>query len=179
VEATQEHEPNPEAIAWYLARSERLLDDLKERVQLLLARCGQLAGFSGAVLALVGGNAASIIEAVQGGARRVVGTALLVGSLALIAAFVTALSGISGQRDVADISAREAVNYLFPRFTTERDLWRVQLRTIKGVVAAIEATTQQVDAVDRAASWSGRFLLAGLAAVGTAMGILMVVVTSR
>ncbi len=179
MDPSEDREPNPEAIAWYLSRSERLLDDLKERVQLLLARCGQLAGFSGAVLALVGGTAASIIEAVHGGARRVVGAALLIGSLALVAAFVTALSGISGQRDVADISAREAVNYLFPRFTTERDLWRVQLRTIKGVVAAIEATTHQVDAVDRAANWAGRFLLGGLAAVGTALGILMIVVTLR
>jgi hypothetical protein len=48
--------PNPEAIAWYVEKSERLLDDLRERVLAQRARGGQLAGFSGAVLALVVAN---------------------------------------------------------------------------------------------------------------------------
>ena len=58
-------EPNPEAIAWYVKRSEDLLDDLRDRVRLLRTRGGQLAGFSGAVLALAGANVVSVL-----GARR-------------------------------------------------------------------------------------------------------------
>lgn len=45
---------NPEAIAWYLVRSEGLLEELRKRVESLRTHGGQLAGFSGAVLALAG-----------------------------------------------------------------------------------------------------------------------------
>ena len=38
--------PNPEAITWYVQRSEDLLDDLRERVQSLRTRGGQLAGYT-------------------------------------------------------------------------------------------------------------------------------------
>ncbi len=177
MEASREREPNPEAIAWYLARSERLLDDMRERVRALLSRCGQLAGFSGAVLALVGANAASILSALRSGARETAGLALLLGSLALVAAFITALRGSSVPSGVSDVSAREAAGYLLPRFIREPDLWRVQLRTIKTLVIAIDATTQQADAIDRAVRWAARFFLFGLAAVGAALSILLVVVT--
>lgn len=53
---------DPETIAWYLQRSEALLDDLRERVQVLRARGGQLAGFAGAVLAPAGANLLDLIE---------------------------------------------------------------------------------------------------------------------
>ena len=39
----QDRKPNPEAIAWYVTRAEDLLDDLRERVQSLRSRGGQLA----------------------------------------------------------------------------------------------------------------------------------------
>jgi len=54
--AAVERVPNPEAIAWYVQRAENLLDDLRDRVQSLRSRGGQLAGFSGAVIALAGAN---------------------------------------------------------------------------------------------------------------------------
>jgi hypothetical protein len=177
VDGDAAREPNPEAVAWYLSRSERLLDDLRERVRALLSRCGQLAGFSGAVLALVGADATSILTTLRGGAREADGLALLIGSVALLAAFVTALRGSSVHRGISDVSAREAAGYLLPRFTREPDLWRVQLRTVKTLVTAIDATTQQVDAIDRAVAWSSRFFLTGLAAVGAALAIVVAVVT--
>ncbi len=179
METSPSRQPNPEAIAWYLLRSERLLDELREEVQSLLLRASQLAGFSGAVLTLVGANAAAILATLDSGSRVVAGVALLCGSSALIAAFLTALSGSSVRGAASDISAREAAGYLLPRFTCEPDLWRVQLRTIDALVAVIDVMTQQVDAVDRAVIWAGRFFLAGLLAVGVALGILVVVVTFR
>jgi hypothetical protein len=39
--------PNPEAIAWYVEKSENLLRDLRDRVQAVRARGGQLAGSLG------------------------------------------------------------------------------------------------------------------------------------
>jgi hypothetical protein len=177
VDADEDRQPNPAAIAWYLKRSERLLDELREEAQSLLLRASQLAGFSGAVLTLVGANATSILATLHSAVRNVAGVALLIGSFALIAAFVTALSGSSVRGGVADVSARDAAGYLLPRFTCEPDLWRVQLRAIKALVTAIDMTTQQVDVIDRAVVWAGRFLLLGLAAVATALGILVIVVT--
>lgn len=179
MEASQKHEPNPEAIAWYLARSERLLDDIGDRVQALRARGGQLAGFSGTVLALAGASAAPMLRELSSVARIGAGVALLTGSLFLIAAFVIALRGTSTPRAVSDISVREAANYATDRFTREPDLWRVQLRTIKALVAAIDATGQQGDAVARAVTWAGRCFLFGLAGVGLALGILVSVEAIR
>jgi hypothetical protein len=70
-----------------------------------------------------------------------------------------------------------AAGYLLPRFIGEPDLWRVQLRTVKALVTAIDGTTQQVDAINRAVAWATRFFIAGLTSVGIALAILILVVT--
>lgn len=172
-----ERPPNPEAIAWYVERAEDLLDDLRERVQSLRSRGGQLAGFSGAVLALVGANAESILAALHEAARVAAGTALLVGAICLIAAFVTALRGTLLPHLVSDISAEEVANYTTERFTHEPDLWRVHIRTIRGLLISIDSTTRQGDKAAQAVMWAGRLFLVGLLAVGIALAILVAVVT--
>jgi hypothetical protein len=169
--------PNPEAIAWYVHRAEDLLDDLRGRVQSLRSRGGQLAGFSGAVIALVGANAESMLDAVRHVARAAIGVSLLAGTILLILAFVTALRGTLLPQLVSDISAREVANYLTDRFSHEPDLWRVQMRTIRGLLDSIESTTRQGDKAAQAVSWAGRFFLAGLSAVGIALAILISVVS--
>ena len=116
--AATEAVPNPEAIAWYVQRAENLLDDLRDRVQSLRSRGGQLAGFSGAVIALAGANAESMLDAVHHAARVAIGISLLVGTIMLIAAFVTALRGTLLPQLVSDISAKEVANYITERFTT-------------------------------------------------------------
>ncbi len=170
-------EPNPEAIAWYVKRAEGLLDDLRERVQSLRSRGGQLAGFSGAVIALVGANAESMLEAVHHAARIASGMALLAGTIFLVLAFVTALRGTLLPGLVSDISAQEVANYTTERFTHEPDLWRVQIRTINGLLISIDSTTRQGDRAAKAVALAGRFFLAGLSAVGAALAILIAVVT--
>ena len=134
-------DPNPEAIAWYVKKSERLLDDLRARVLALRTRGGQLAGFSGAVLALAGANAESVLGALNGAARDVAGASLLVGSLFLIAALAAALRGSLLPQLVSDISATEVANYTSERFTHEPDLWRIQVRSIHGLLSSIESMT--------------------------------------
>lgn len=172
-----EREPNPAAIAWYVERAENLLDDLRERVQSLRSRGGQLAGFSGAVLALIGANAESMLAALHGSARVTAGTALLVGAMCLTAAFVTALRGTLLPHLVSDISAEEVANFTTERFTHETDLWRVHVRTIRGLLISIDSTTRQGDKAARAVMWAGRLFLVGLLAVGITLAILVVVVT--
>jgi hypothetical protein len=169
--------PNPEAIAWYVQRAEDLLDDLRERVQSLRSRGGQLAGFSGAVIALAGANAESMLDAVHHAARVAIGISLLVGTIMLIAAFVTALRGTLLPQLVSDISAKEVANYITERFTHEPDLWRVHIRTVRGLLKSIDSTTRQGDKAAQAVMWAGRFFLAGLSAVGVALAILISVVS--
>lgn len=169
--------PNAEAIAWYVKRAEDLLDDLRERVQSLRSRGGQLAGFSGAVIALVGGNAESMLDAVHGAARVASGVSLLLGTILLIAAFITALRGTLLPNLVSDISAEEIANYTTERFTHEPDLWRVHIRTINGLLISISSTTKQGDKAADAVRLAARFFLVGLLAVGVALAILVAVVT--
>lgn len=176
-EAQAARQPNAEAIAWYVNRAEDLLDDLRERVQSLRSRGGQLAGFSGAVIALVGANAESMLDAVHNAARVAIGISLLLGTILLIAAFLTALYGTLLPNLVSDISAEEIANYTTERFTHEPDLWRVHIRTINGLLISIASTTKQGDKAADAVRLAARFFLVGLLAVGVALAILVAVVT--
>jgi hypothetical protein len=145
--------PNPEAIAWYLKRSEDLLSDLRDRVQALRTRGGQVAGFSGAVLALAGANVVSVLETLHGIARDCAAFSLLVGLLFLIVALVTTLRATLMRELVSDLSAAEVANYTSGRFTHEPDLWR--------------------DEVAWALQRAELFFLVGLSAVGVAFATLI------
>jgi hypothetical protein len=169
--------PNPEAIAWYVKRSEDLLDDLRDRVQSLHIRGAQLAGFSGAVLALAGTNVESLLGTLHGVARDCAGLSLLVGVLLLISSLVTALRGTLVPALVSDVSAEEVSNYTTERFTHEPDLWRVQIRMIRSLLDAIELTTVEGDEAARAVRNAEYSFLTGLFSVGVAFGILIAVVT--
>jgi cytochrome c biogenesis factor len=170
-------DPNPEAIAWYVEKSEGLLSDLRARVLALRSRGGQLAGFSGAVLALIGANAESILDALHGTARGAAGVSLLAGSLLLVASLATALRGTLLPQPVSDISAKEVANYTSARFTNEPDLWRVHLRAIQSLLAAIVSMTEHVDSAARFVERAEYFFFAGLFTVGAAFATLIVEVT--
>jgi hypothetical protein len=142
--------PNPEAIAWYVKRTEDLLDDLRGRVQSLRIRGTQLAGFAGAILALAGANVESVLAALHGVARDCAGISLLIGLLLLVASLVAALRGTLSPTLVSDVSAEEVSNYTVERFTHEPDLWRVQVRMIRSLLKAIEVTTVEGDEAARA-----------------------------
>ena len=164
---------NPEAIAWYLKRSEGLLEDHRERVKSLRSHGRQLAGFSGAVLALAGADAHSIIAGLHGVARSSAGVSLLIGTLLLIVASVAALRGVAIPRVMSDLVAGEVANYTMDRFVCEPDLWRVHLRTIRGLVISIESTTRLGDATARAVGMAEHLFFVGLSLVGIALAILV------
>jgi hypothetical protein len=166
--------PNPEAIAWYLKRSEALLGEMRGQVQSLHARGAQVAGFSGAVLALAGANVGSVLATLQGTSRGCAGLALLVGIALLVAALVTALRGT---KLFLDVSIGEIANYTSERFICEPDLWRVQVRTIHGLLDAIESIVFQADRTARALRKAEYSFIAGLFSAGTALAILIVEVT--
>lgn len=144
--AAEHREPNPEAIAWYVGQAEGLLNELRSRVQSLRSRGGQLAGFAAAVIAIVGGNADLILRSLNGVPRDVAGVALLLGMILLIGALATSILGAPFRpRLVSDISAQEVANYPTEAFTHEPDLWRIHIRTIRGLLVSIEATTRTDD----------------------------------
>ncbi len=166
-------EPNPEAIAWYLQKSEGLLGDLRDRVQSLRTRGGQLAGFAGAILALVGANAEGILDVLHGPAREAAGASLLIGSLLLICSLTTALRGTVLPQLTSDISATEVSNYTSERFTREPDLWRVHLRVIHSLLVSIESTARYVDRAAALVEKAEYFFLSGLFTVGIAFATLI------
>lgn len=170
-------DPNPEAIAWYVEKSEGLLGDLRDEVQSFRARGGQLAGFSGAVLALAGSNADSILHALHGAARDIAGASLLIGFILLIASLVAALRGTLLPRPVTDISPSEVANFAARRFTQEADLWRIHVRAIHGLSLSIEAMARQADVAAQAVEKVEYFFLAGLFSVGASLGTLVAVTT--
>jgi hypothetical protein len=170
-------EPNPEAIAWYVKRSEDLLDDLRDRVRVLRTRGGQLAGFSGAVLALAGANVVSVLSALDGLARDCAGVALLIGVILLVASLVTALRGTPAPGFASDLSAKEVANYTVDRFIREPDLWRVHVRTIRGLLDEIEMVTLQSDRAAQVVRKAEYLFLTGLVSVGMVIGTSIVAVT--
>lgn len=168
---------NPEAVAWYLERAEGLFDDMRDRVGALRARGGQLAGFSGAVITLVGTNADGILEGLDGPARESAGIALLLGMATLISAFVVALRGAQLAYVVTELSEAEIVNYTTDRFVREADLWRVQIRVLRAMLASIGLATHQRDRAGEAIASAGKLFLVGLFSVGVALFILISVRT--
>lgn len=64
----------------------------------------------------------------------------------LVASPVTALRGT---KLFLDVSIGEIANYTSERFICEPDLWRVQVRTIHGLLDAIESIVFQVDRTAR------------------------------
>ncbi len=129
------------------------------------------------MLALAGANADLILDSLHGAARGCAGASLLVGALSLIASLVVALRGTPVPQAVADVSAEEVANYASDRFVLEPDLWRVQLRTIRGLLDMIEVVTRQGDAAAQAVRAAEYFFLVGLFSVGVALATLVVVVT--
>jgi hypothetical protein len=168
---------NPEAIAWYLGRSEDLLGDLRERAQSQRTRGGQIAGFSGAVVALAGANLGAVLGGLHGAVRDFAGGSVLVGVLFLILSVITVLRGTVQPTLRFGISVEEVANYTSKRFTDEPDLWRVHLRTIHGLLELIELTTEQGEGLGRAVGKAEYFFLAGLFAVGIAFATFVAVVT--
>jgi hypothetical protein len=168
---------NPEAIAWYLSRSEDLLRDMRDHIRSLRTRGGQLAGFSGAVLALAGANVDSVLGSLHGVTRDLAGGSLLIGFLLLALSLVTVLRGTVLPGWTVASSVEEVANYTTERFTQEPDLWRVHLRTISTLRDAIESTTRQEDEAERSVKNAEYFFLSGLFTVGLAFATLILVVT--
>lgn len=171
-------EPNPEAIAWYVAQAEAALGDLQVRVQAIRSRAGQLAGFAAAVIVLVGGNADRIVGGLVGAPRIVAGVALLAATALFVASIGSAVFSIPlRSQSIFDVSGREVANYATARFTHEPDLWRVHVRTIRGHLISIDATTRAGDRAVKTLRWAGLLFFAGLVSAAFALAILVTEVT--
>lgn len=173
-EDTPERLPNAGAVGWYMEQAERQLDERRERAAGLRERGGTLAGFAGVLLALVGANAADILTELGPCVRIFVGV-LLACAITLLAASVawTVLRVILPVRSPS-ISSDEVGNYASERFTHEPDLWRVQVRTLKGIHPAIEKATEITDEAGNALNVAAVLFVAGLFAAALALVILVI-----
>ncbi|HEX6781309.1 MAG TPA: hypothetical protein VF125_04680 [Solirubrobacterales bacterium] len=166
-------DPNPVAIAWYVEEAQRLLEDQQRRAESLRTRGGQVAGFGAVFLALIGANAAKILESVTGCTGTAIGVALLSASACLAVSVVVAVVGVIKPQPFASISADEITNYLTDRFLNEPDLWRVHVRSLRGLETATRDAQDGGNAAARAINISLYAFLAGLAFSVVAVGILI------
>jgi hypothetical protein len=166
-------EPNPAAIAWYVEDAQRLLEDQQRRAESLRTRGGQVAGFGAVLLALIGGNVAQILGAVDGWDGIAVGVALLGAALCLATSVVVAVVGVIKPQPFATISADEVTNYLSDRFLDEPDLWRVQVRSLRALEKAVSDAQNGGNAATKAINLSLYAFLAGLGFSVIALGTLI------
>jgi hypothetical protein len=165
---------NPQAIAWYVEEAQRLLEDQQRRAESLRSRGGQIAGFGAAVLALIGGNATKLLDALDGCTRTLVGVALIAAAFCLAAAVAIAIWGALRPKIFAAISAEEITNYTSERFLTEPDLWRVHVRSLHALGDASASAQDAGNSAAKAIEWSLRTFLAGLAFSLLAIATLLV-----
>ena len=154
--------PNAEAIAWYVEEAQRLLEDQQRRAESLRTRGAQIAGFGAAVLALIAGNAATILEASEGSARVVIGSMLFASGVSLVAAVAIAIWGVMRPFPFAALGADEITVYRTERFLTESDLWRVHLRSLDALEKVTREAQEDANAATAAITTSLYALLIGL-----------------
>lgn len=69
------------------------------------------------LLALIGGNAATVLRDVNGGVRVVIAVALIVGAACLVASVAGVVVGVNKHREYATTSGDEIANYLTIHFS--------------------------------------------------------------
>jgi hypothetical protein len=166
-------EPNPAAIAWYLEESQRLLEDQQRRAESLRTRGGQIAGFAAAVLALIGGSAATMLEAAAGSVRVVIGTTLFLAMLCLAAAVAVAIWGVMRPQPYVALGADEITVYTSERFLSEPDLWRAQLRSLHALEGMTRGAQEDGNATAASILISLHAFLAGLGFSSISLGTLI------
>jgi len=166
-------EPNPVAIAWYVEEAQRLLEEQQRRAESLRTRGGQIAGFGAAVLALIGGNASTILIPSDGFARVVIGGSLFVAAICLAAAIAVAIWGVILPRPFTAIASDEIANYTSDRFLVEPDLWRVHIRSLRALEEAAREMEENGNTASAAIGVSLYAFLAGLAFSLISLGTLI------
>jgi hypothetical protein len=166
-------EPNPRAIAWYVEEAQRVLEDQQRRAESLRTRGGQIAGFGAAVLALIGANVTRLLAALGGTAHTVVGIGFIAAVVCLAAAVAVAIWGALKPRIYAAISSDELQLYGTDRFLNEPDLWRVHVRSLRGLEEATASAQAAGNSAARAIEWSLRAFLVGFGFALVAIVILI------
>jgi ABC-type glycerol-3-phosphate transport system permease component len=164
---------NSEAIASYVEEAQRLLEEQQRRAESLQTRAGQIAGFGAVLLALLGGNAATILHEVHDG-RTEVAVLLIAATLFLAVSVAVAVIGVSSLQSYASIAAEEVGNYLTDPFLDAPELWRVQVRSLRALRRAIEDAQERGNAVLKSITISLYSLLVGLALAVVAIAVLTV-----
>jgi hypothetical protein len=125
---------DPETVEWATKNARELVHEESDRIQALDAKAGQLAGFSGVVLALLGSLAKDAFTRDLG----CVGDPVFAGAYFLAAAMlaVTILwlvfSAIKPQRFIA-IGAKELERYLVDERLLSAKPWALQIRTLRAL----------------------------------------------
>jgi hypothetical protein len=159
---------NPDAVAWYVDNASALLADEHRRGESLQTRAGQLAGFAGVSLALLGSLLPDAFGGLELSEERLAGGAYLLALALLIATIVLAVVRVLKPVRYAAIDAREVREYVTDRFLVA-DRWEVQVRTLRALAMAV-ASAQSNN--ETKAKWLGRCVVVFLAGLVASAGCL-------
>jgi hypothetical protein len=165
---------NSEAIAWYVEESRRLLEVQQLRAESLQTRAGQIAGFGALLLALIGGNAATILHEAQGGSKAVIAALLVCSAFFLAVSVAVAVIGVGRSQSYASVAADEIDRYLSDPFLNAPELWRVHVRSLRTLKRATEDAQERAHDALKSITVSLYAFLAGLAFAVSAVVILTV-----
>lgn len=145
-----------------MEEAQRLLKEQQRRAESLRTRGGQIAGFGAAVLALIGGNAGTILGATEGTARALTASILLGAAVCLTASVVIAIWGLIKPQPFVAVAADEIAIFASDRFLGEPDLGRVHLRSLHSLEEATREAQENGNAAAKAILSSLYFFSGGL-----------------
>jgi hypothetical protein len=156
---------NPDSVAWITASARRALDDQDRRAESLQTRAAQIAGFSGAVVALAAPLGLKELGHAAGTAKALAGVMFFLGVTALALTILAAIIFVLKPVPHRAIASKEVRNYVQdPRFLTQSPQ-EIEFRTLKAMRTALERH-EVVNA--RKAQWltaSSYSFLTGLAGI--------------
>jgi hypothetical protein len=125
---------NHETLAWATENARELLKEENDRIQALDAKAGQLAGFSGVILAVLGSIATDSFDKNLGAVGDPVFAAMYFASVGALTAAILWLVffALKPQRFIA-INARELTAYLEDDRLLRAQPWALQIRTLRAL----------------------------------------------
>lgn len=123
---------NPDSVAWAYSNASALLDGELERIRSLNDKAAQLAGFSGVVLAILGGLATTAFDADLGSVGEGAFAVLFfLGAALLAAAILWLVLRVYRPRRFLAVDPEEIRNYLTDERLLQSQPWALQIRTMR------------------------------------------------
>ena len=161
---------NKETVAWATSNARELLHEESDRIQALDTKSGQLAGFGGVILALLGSLGKDAFPRDLGSVGDpVFAVAFFLAVIMLAASILWLAMTLKPQRFMA-IDAKELSAYLEDDRLLRADPWALQLRTLRALRDAV--TWSQLGAQQKASRLTTGVMLFALGLTGALVAVI-------